>query len=122
MLQAGGAADGGTQGDPDPPRVLTGDVESGVPDRLVAGDQGELYVPVRAFHLPGVQTVRRRLEVTLGRYPRPQSGGVEERDAARRGTAFGEQIPERRHADPARSHDAYTGDRHAPGHDRARCV
>src|SRR5262249_36800664 len=118
VLKAGGAAHGRTQGDPDPPGGLPAQVETGVPDRLVAGDQGELYVPVRPLDLLGVQAVCRRVEVALGGDPRPEARGVEEGDAARRGPARGEQIPERRYAHTPRSDDAYARNRHAPGHDR----
>ena len=68
VLQPGGAADRGAQGDPDPPRVLRGEVETGVAYRLVAGDQGELDVAVAPGDLllrpgrgpPGRSRTRRR--------------------------------------------------------------
>ena len=58
VLQTGGAADRGPQGHPDPPGILPGEVEAGIPYRLVAGDEGELDVPVGACDLLRVQPGR----------------------------------------------------------------
>lgn len=118
VLQTGGATDRRAQGDTDPPGVLRGEVETGVQDRLLTGHQGELDVPVAAGDLLRVQSVGRRVEVALGGDPRTQPGRVEEGDAACRRATVGQQVPERRDTDAARSDDAYAGDRHAPGHER----